>query len=343
MTALKGADIEKFIARPDPARPVVLVYGPDAGLVRERVTALVNASVDDPADPFALARIEDADLAGNPARIVEEANTIPLFGGRRAVWVKAGARNIASAVETLVASPSPDCRVIIEAGDLKRSAPLRAICEKAKSAAVIACYADSERDLARIIDEEMREAKLTLAPDARSALLALIGGDRLASRNEIRKLALYTQGKTRVELDDVLAVVADASELVLNGVLDAAFAGKTAEVENQFGKARAGGSSPGAIVSAALRQVAQLHKMRMAVDEGEGAESAIDSVPPPIHFRRKPLVEAALRSWTSSRLLRAMEQLADASLETRRQPGLAEAIAQRTLLSLAVNARRREA
>jgi DNA polymerase-3 subunit delta len=60
-----------------------------------------------------------------------------------------------------------------------------------------------------------------------------------------------------------------------------------------------------------------------------------------VHFSRKAAVEGALRIWNSDRLERAMGQLADALLETRRQPGLADAIAQRTLLSLAVNARRR--
>ena len=57
MTALKAAQVDAFVARPDPARPVVLVFGPDAGLVRERAEALIRNSVDDPADPFALARL----------------------------------------------------------------------------------------------------------------------------------------------------------------------------------------------------------------------------------------------------------------------------------------------
>src|SRR5215467_437116 len=193
MTAIKASDIDRFIARPDPAQPIVLVFGPDAGLVRERVDALVRASVDDPGDPFSLARIEGDELAGNPARLVEEAHTVPLFGGRRAVLVKAGARNIASAVETVIAAPSVECRIIIEAGNLGKSAPLRALCEKAKVAAALPCYADNERTLAQLIDEEMRTAGLSIAPDARSTLMKLLGGDRLASRNEIRKLTLYAQ------------------------------------------------------------------------------------------------------------------------------------------------------
>ena len=68
MTAVKAADVDAFIARPDPARPVVLVFGPDAGLVSERVNALVKASVDDPNDPFSLVRLEGEELIANPGR-----------------------------------------------------------------------------------------------------------------------------------------------------------------------------------------------------------------------------------------------------------------------------------
>src|SRR5262245_54363808 len=134
MVAIKPADSDSFIARPDAGKPIVLIYGADAGLVRERADKLIRASVDDPQDPFALARLDGDLLASEPARLAEEAHTVPLFGGRRAVWIKSGSRNFAAAVELLVSEPPKDCRVVIEAGDLRRSAPLRAICEKAKTA-----------------------------------------------------------------------------------------------------------------------------------------------------------------------------------------------------------------
>jgi DNA polymerase-3 subunit delta len=188
----------------------------------------------------------------------------------------------------------------------------------------------------------MRDAKLTIAPDARASLVALLGGDRLASRNEVRKLALYARGQERVEIADVMAVVADASALAIDGVVDSAFAGKTSDVETEFGKARAGGSSPAAIISAAIRQVANLHKMKLGIDAGDSIEFAMKRGAPPVHFSRENKVGAALRVWSPARLIRAMEQLAEASLEARRNGPLAEAIAQRTLLSIAVNARRRE-
>jgi DNA polymerase-3 subunit delta len=338
MVAIKAADADAFVARPDPARPVVLVFGPDAGLVGERVSAIIKASVDDPNDPFALARLESEDISAEPSRLVEEAQTMPLFGGRRAVWVKAGNRNIAPAVEALLGAPLAQCRVVIEAGDLRRNAPLRALCERAKNAAALPCYADSEKDRARLIDDEMRAAGLTLAADARALLIPLLGGDRAASRNEIRKLTLYAHGRGRVGVDDVTAVVSDASALALEDIVDAAFAGRPAELETQLGKARTAGSPAGSILFNAQRQVAQLHKWRIAIESG--APFSLDAVQPPVHFRRKMLVEAALKTWNAARLAVTMADLADAVLESRRKPALADTIAERALLAIAANGRR---
>jgi DNA polymerase-3 subunit delta len=342
MVAVKTSDIDAFVARPNPAQPVILLFGPDAGLVRERAEALIASAVDDIKDPFALARLEPEDLSENPSRLVEEANTIPLFGGRRAVWVRAGGRNIAPAVEALLGATSPDCRVVIEAGDLKKSAPLRTLCERAKNAAALACYADGERDVARLIDQEVRDAGLSIADDARTALVAILGGDRQSTRSELRKLLLYAHGQSRIELDDISAVVADAAALGLDGVIDAAFAGKPSELETQFARARNSGTAAGTILLAAQRQVALLHKTMLNVDQGRSPSQAVESMMPPVHFRRKGAVEAALRVWTSRRLDKVMQDLGTATLESRRQPSLADAIAQRALLSIAVNARRRE-
>jgi DNA polymerase III subunit delta len=185
-------------------------------------------------------------------------------------------------------------------------------------------------------------AGLTIAPDARTLLISLIGGDRRASRSELRKLALYAHGRNRVEIDDIVAVVADASALALDGIVDAAFGGRPADLEIQFARARAGGTPTSVIVGSALRQAAQLHRGRLAIEAGGSAAEASAGMLPPVHFRRKASVEAALASWTAPRLERVMAQLAEAALDTRRRPILSDAIGERALLSVAVAARRKD-
>jgi DNA polymerase III subunit delta len=341
LVALRGKDIDIFLSRPDSTRPIILLYGPDAGLVRERADALMKSAVDDPNDPFSLVRMDGDDLAAEPSRLVEEAMTVPLFGGRRAIRVRAGSKNFASGVDTLADSNLKDCRIVIEAGELRPESPLRKACEKARTAVAIACYPDTERDLAKLIDEELRISNLRMAPDARATLMALLGGDRQASRNELRKLTLYAHGTGEVTLDDVIAVVADASELKIDPIIDGAFAGNPAAVEVEFNKAMIAGTYPGMIMMAAQRQAALLHKASLLVEAGSSASSAVESGFPRLHFSRKGTVEAALRNFSAARLVGIIDQLAIAALDVRKQNTLGAAIAQRALMSIAVNARRR--
>ena len=123
-------------------------------------------------------------------------------------------------------------------------------------------------------------------------------------------------GRGQVGVEDVTAVVSDASALALDDIVDAAFAGRPAELEAQLAKARTAGTAAGSILFNAQRQVAQLHKWRTAIEDG--AAFSLDAVQPPLHFRRKALVEAALKAWNAARLTTAMAELADAVLESRR-------------------------
>jgi DNA polymerase-3 subunit delta len=341
MVALKANEVEGFVARPNPGMPIVLVYGPDSGMVSERVAALVRASVDNPRDPFALAILGSDALADMPERLVEEAHTVPLFGGRRAIHVKTGARSIQAAVERVIAAPpGADCRIIIETGDLKKNAPLRTLCEKSPAAAALPCYADGPRDLARLIDDETRRAGMTITPAARDLLASLIGGDRRASRSEIEKLILYAMGEMRIDVPDVMAVVTDATNPVMDSLVDAAFAGLAAEVESNFAKVHLSGTAASTIASALVRQAASLHMLRLTIESGVPADEVMKRQG--VHFSRVRAVQTALQAWTPRRLERLIGQLGDVSLEARRSSKLAYPMMERTLLMIARAARSRE-
>ncbi len=334
MVAVRPADAETALTRRDASHNVVLLYGPDVGLVSERAAALVKRTLPDAHDPFALVRLEGEDLASDPRRLMDETRTIGLFGGERVVWVRAGSRNIVPALEPVLAEPC-ETLVVVEAGDLKRGAALRSLCENSPRALAIGCYADSERDLARLVDAMLAEEGLSIARDARELLVSLIGGDRLASRGEIAKLALYAKGSGTVSLDDVRTIVGDASALALDDVVDNALAGDAPAALAALVKAFGAASRPDAILGALERALAGLHVMALAVAAGGAPGRVVEQARPPVHFSRKGKMEAALRRIGPDACLRLLLLVDDAVLAGRRNAALSAAICERTVLQVA--------
>lgn len=341
MVAIKASGVDAFLARPQPDVFAVLIYGPDAGLVSERAEKLAAAALEGSDDPFGLVRLEGDDLASDPGRLADEARTIALFGGKRVIRVKAGARAIVTAVEALLTGPQPESLTVIEAGDLKKNAPLRTACEKSPRAAALPCFPDEAGARDRLIDEEMRAAGLTITLDARALLVASLGPDRLAARGEVQKLCLYAMGEGRVDVDHVRAAVADAADVGMDVAVDAAFAGRAAETASALKSLRANGTPPSVVVGAALRHALTLHRLRGEVEAGRSARAVMEANQFLFHFRRKDAVERALGSWTDARLGDATAKLAQAVAAGRKAAGIGEAIAERALLAIAIDATRR--
>jgi len=337
MTAVKAPDAEGALRHLGSQVVSVLLYGPDAGLVAERAKAAAERAVDDPADPFQLIRLDGDTVAADPARLADEAGTIGLFGARRAIWVKATSRNLAPAVAPVLEMPLGDTLVVIEASDLAKASPLRTLHERSPKALAIPCYGDEGKNLGAIVDEALRAAGLTIARPARELLLVSLGGDRLATRSEIAKLALYVHGRREVTLEDVDAVMSDVSSLATDAVVDAAFGGDRIRLDQGCRRLEAEGASPSVILGAALRHAVALLSAREDMAAGRSVDEAWRSFR--LHFRREAPIKQQLQRWTSPGLRRALSRLQSAVLESRRRAEVAEAIAGQALFEIAAEAR----
>ena len=337
MVAVKAGEVDGALRRRDPRIVLLLIYGPDAGLVGERARAAAEGAVHDPSDPFQLIRLDGEVVASDPARLADEAGTLGLFGAKRAIWIRPTTRNLAPAVEALLASPVQDTLVVIEAGDLAKSSPLRTLCERSPQAMALPCYADSGRDLGAVVDDTFRDAGLTIGREARQALLASLGGDRMATRGELAKLALYVHGRREVTVADIDAAISDVSSLAFDAAVDAAFAGDPPGVDQAFRRLSAEGTHPSVVLGSALRHGLALLAARADVEAGRPVGAAVEGWRG-LHFRRKAAVERQLGAWTTATLRHAVERLQADLLETRRSPEAADAVASRTLLALAVQA-----
>lgn len=343
MSEIKSHEFENFLQRAPRTGGVFLIYGPDRGLVSERAGQLARLTGVALDDAFSALRLTASDLVGSPGRLLDEMNAIGLFGGDRLVWIKDAGNDkpLIEAIDILDKQRPQGCSLIIEAGDLKKGAGLRKAVEGSRSAIAIPCYPDDTRALSALIDSELAATGLRIAPAARQRLMELIGGDRLASRNEVRKLALYCHGHNVVEEEDIFAAIGDASAISVDDVVDAILKGDNGAFFSAMQKVMSSKTPVFLVLQACLRQFQLLELMRAEMDEKRiNAAQVVAVMGRQLHFRRKPVVEQALRKWPLPALRRETARLQAAILQSRQRASMEGTIALQTLLSTVLQSAR---
>lgn len=334
---LAGAAVDRFLAKPDASVRLALVFGPDNGLVRERATRLARTVVPDLNDPFRVAELNGAALDEDPARLADEAAAISMIGGRRVIRLRDIGDKHAKLIAGFLEAPAGDALIVAEAGDLpnKRSA-LRTVVEDAGNGAAIACYPDDAASVDDLIEQVLKAAGLAIDPAAQSWLAERLGADRAQSRGELDKLVLYMGAASKtVSLDDVRAVVGDASEIGIDDVVFACLVGDMPRLERAIERCRQVGENAITILRAVSRQVLQLQAARALMDEGLQLDRALAALRPPIRFPRDRAFKAQLPRWSAPRLLDAVDLLVEAELDCKTTGNPADVLMARALMRIA--------
>jgi len=334
MVAIKTHQAEAFLSALERLPHVLLFYGSDAGLVMERAAALAKrlAAAEEPAGE--ILRLDDASLEDDPDRLFVEVKTAPMFAGRKIVRASTG-RRIGAAMLKPLLEDALDGYLIVEAGNLRPDEALRSLFEKSATAAAIACFPDEARDLEAVVREVLAAARLAITPDAMRLLVTRLGADRALSRAEIEKLALYASGKRTVDEDDVEAAVGDAAELAMDRVVLAAGSGQVATALAELDRCLAGGENAQAIIAALQRHFLRLHGMLSAVAGGRSLADVVRQQRPPLHFKRKGIIEQQCQSWTLAGLMVALASIGEAAKAARLKAGIDATLTGKLLLDLA--------
>lgn len=343
MAKLRNHEIERFIDQPDSSYVAALLYGEDAGLVKERARRLAYAIADDPADPFQVTQISVAQIKDEPAQLFDEMMAISLSGGRRLVRLDRAGNAQTRAIEFILNDPviTPSASfLLVEAATLGPRDSLRQLFESHKRGVAIPCYLDDRISLEIIIQQTLNQHGLKIEPTALDYLSENLGTDRQVTRSELEKLALF-KGRNGgvVALDDIVSNIGDGAPLAREDVAFAVANGDQKALDRALFKCRMAGEQPVAILQTVIRHFQRLHLLALKAAQNSDIKRLINSHRPPIFFKHQPIVERQLRQWGSQRLAQAMRILTKAELDCKTTGLPAEAICGHTLIRIANAAR----
>ncbi|HEX2529320.1 MAG TPA: DNA polymerase III subunit delta [Geminicoccus sp.] len=311
--------IEAFLAKPDPGISTFLVYGPDRGIVVQRVEALLARLVSDPKDPFLVGDLPAERVAQEPRLLLEEAQSMSLLGGQRVVRVRDADDRVKAAVRDLFKLDAQESYVLLEAGELPSASDLRKSVEKAAKAAAIACYRDEGRGLEDVLRTELQRHGLVADRDALHALQASLGADRAVTVAEIEKLALYVGGVpgSRVTLEDVCAVIGNSGVLTLDDLILDVLIGASGSLAADLERLLAEGGNEIMIVNRLSAAFGRLIRMRTQVDGGASADQVVEA----LFWKVRDPWKRALGRWSTRAAQRGAIELLELDLRLKGEGG----------------------
>ncbi|MCB9988110.1 MAG: DNA polymerase III subunit delta [Rhodospirillales bacterium] len=333
---LSFRDIEPFVKRPDPAARVVLVYGPDNGLMKERAGIIGKTVVADLNDPFNAVTLSADQLSEDPARLADEAGAMSMMGGARLIRIEDGADKLTPLIKEYLELPSDQNLVVIEAGELGTKSSLRKLCESAKNAAALPCYVEDERGVSGIIRDMLREAGMGADPDAVSWLASVLTGDRARARAEIDKLVTYMGPGAggKVTLADAQACCGGVGDGSLDDLVYGTGGGQSALALKSYTRLLEEGVPVIVVLRSLQNHFRRLHQVKAAMQEGNPMDVAMKTLSPPIFFKQADQFKAQTNRWSMPGLQKAMARVAEIEAQCKQTGTPVETLCGQMLLGL---------
>ena len=317
-----------------------LLFGPDQGLISETISQCIAAFAGKPADPFLVSELVPAQLKADPPRLYDELFALSLLGGRKIIVVREATDSLAAIFEQVLNSlPTPNF-LLVDAGDLPARSKLRKAFEASKRAGAAGCYGDDNNNLQRVIQEIMEARGIRITSDAILELSGRLGNDRMVSRNEIEKLALYAGDSGHISINDVINIIQDNASISIESVVFFTADGNLKLADQSLVRALADGISPIQIIRALQAHFQRLHMVAGELKRGNSINSAIASLKPPIFFKLRARFQKQCAVWLSDHSAAAMDLAMVAEKQCKKTGAPMAAICQRVVLRLALAAQK---
>lgn len=305
-------DTNNFLKNPPKHISVILVYGPDYGLMKERSEILGKTVVDDLNDPFNVSILDSDQISEDGSILSAEANAVSMMGGQKLVLVDKAVDKIERVVKDYLEDPNPDTLVILQAEGLPPQSKLRKLCENHDSAAALPCYVEEERDLGSLITSILAETGgYRINRDALLWLSSSLKGDRRRVRNEIEKLTLYKGSDTsEITLEEAMQACGDSGQRSLDDLIYACSGRNPDTALKYYNELLSDGVAGIAILRSMQNHFKRLYLAKqLMINDGVPFSTAARSLAPPLFFKVEKTFEAHAQRWSEQALLTVLNRL----------------------------------
>lgn len=317
-----------------PAR-LILIYGPDFGMIGRRMTHFANALRQKHPDLEAR-RFSEDDLGSDFAGFENSVLHNSLFGGASVGRLRlTGDSQSTKLVEFVsrfdVAGGEIGGAVLIEAGELSPTSKLVQAFEKSTHAWVVRLYDSSKQELISFMKAKATEEGVQIEQDAIERLLEIAPNDVDSLLAEVENLALFVGPTNKIDISAIAALSSGGRDAGISDILNAAFLGEARIMAISLNQALENGQSPIVIYNSIIRRLKLFLSIHLEAERSGNIDNIVKDKKMGVFWKEQASIAKQAKIWPRNFVEDALSKTIEADSLSKRRDAPVNAILERLL------------
>ncbi len=307
-----------------------LLYGNNSGLIEETLNNTIK-----PLSPENILTYDENEIIKNSENFLEDINNKSFFDKEKLIIIRRATDKILKITEEIITKEIEDIKLVLIAGILEKKSKLRTLFEKEKSTICIPFYEDNQQSLNLLVQNFLKQKKITLSQQNINLILERCRGDRINLYNELNKIENFLITKKNVDTDDILRLTNLSENISFNELIDNALAKnqkKTLYILNENNFAPEDSVLILRLLSGRLKR---LYKIQSQAKIKNNIEEAISGYRPPIFWKEKDILKKQIKIWSYEKIEDLIYKINSVELLIKRNPTISTNIVTNFLLEQA--------
>ena len=289
---IKSFELEKIISL---NFNIHLIYGNNEGIKQDIISNFYKKNYEGE-----VLKYDEQDILTNKDEFISSLLNKSLFETEKLIIISRGTDKLTTVINELLDRKEIGAKIIIKSSNLEKKSKLRNLFEKEKNVICTPVYEDDSRSLNFIINNFLKDYKLSLSQEIKNILIERSNGDRINLKNELSKLKNLSITKKKLSIEDVLKLSNLAENYSVFELSDNYLAKNSKKVSNILNENNYSSDDCILIIRTILNKSKRLLKIRNEVDNNKNIDQVISTIKPPIFWKEKDIVKKQAQSWSTS-------------------------------------------
>ena len=242
-------------------------------------------------------KYSEKDILADTNIFLENLYSKSFFEKEKLIIISDVTDKILSLIQENLKTKIEDIIIILLAKKLDKKSKIRNFFEKEKKLVIVPFYKDTPQTLISIAKKILNEKKINVSQEHLNLVIERSQGDRINLKNELKKIINFGEGKSKIELSDILKLTNLSENYSASELVDNCLCKNRKKTLNILNENIPSSEDNIFILRTFLNKLKRLRKLRLNLNESNNIDQVINSFKPPIFWKDKNIIKQQIKIW----------------------------------------------